>query len=178
MIKDVYRTPFVICGISKPLNDDSIYYKVRYKTYSGTEKEFWACQSTLLSLKELKTLFLSKGINCPENNILIETIEYISRSISEFGSCFKKEFSAKRNGWNAEGALKILQKLNNAAKAGNCQVCMFILERRFSEDFGRHVYRKKNVVAENLNVNVDIAINDSDGIRAQILEKFDLGQES
>ena len=55
---------------------------------------------------------------------------------------------------------------------------MFILERRFSEDFGRHVYRKKNVVAENLNVNVDIAINDSDGIRAQILEKFDLGQES
>jgi len=48
---------------------------------------------------------------------------------------------------NAEGALRILQKLNDAAKAGNCQVCMFILERRFSEDFGRRVYRKTNVVS-------------------------------
>jgi hypothetical protein len=79
---------------------------------------------------------------------------------------------------NAEGALRILQKLNEAAKAGNCQVCMFILERRFSEDFGRRVYKKTNIVSENQNVNVDIAINDADGIRAQILEKFDLGQES
>ena len=78
---------------------------------------------------------------------------------------------------NAEGALRILQKLNDAAKAGNCQVCMFILERRFSEDFGRRVYKKTNVVSENQNVNVDIAINDADGIRAQILEKFDLGEE-
>ena len=79
---------------------------------------------------------------------------------------------------NAEGALRILQKLNDAAKAGNYQVCMFILERRFSEDFGRRVYKKTNVVSENQNVNVDITVNDADGIRAQILEKFDLGQES
>ena len=50
---------------------------------------------------------------------------------------------------NAEGALRILQKLNDAARSGNCQVCMFILERRFSEDFGRRVYRKTNVVSEN-----------------------------
>ena len=67
---------------------------------------------------------------------------------------------------NAEGALRILQKLNDAAKAGNCQVCMFILERRFSEDFGRRVYRKTNVVSDNQNDIVDIAINDTDGIRA------------
>jgi hypothetical protein len=79
---------------------------------------------------------------------------------------------------NAERALRILQKLNDAAKAGNCQVCMFILERRFSEDFGRRVYRKTNVVSENQNVNVDIAINDADGIRAQILEKFALGGDN
>ncbi len=79
---------------------------------------------------------------------------------------------------NAEGALKILQKLNDETKAGNCQVCMFILERHFSEDFGRRIYKKTNVVSENQNVIVDIAINDADGIRAQILEKFDLGQES
>ena len=79
---------------------------------------------------------------------------------------------------NAEGALRILQKMNDKAKAGNCQVCMFILERRFSEDFGRRVYRKTNVVSENQNVIVDIAINDADGIRAQLLKKFAFGRES
>ena len=79
---------------------------------------------------------------------------------------------------NAEGALRILQKLNDEAKAGNCQVCMFILERRFSEDFGRRVYKKTNVVSDNQNVIVDIAINDADGIRAQILEKFALGRDN
>ena len=79
---------------------------------------------------------------------------------------------------NAEGALRILQKLNDAANAGNCQVCMFILERRFPEEFGRRVYRKANVVSENQNVNVDIVINDADGIRAKILEKFAFDRES
>ncbi len=79
---------------------------------------------------------------------------------------------------NAEGALRILQKLNDAARAGNCQVCMFILERRFSEDFGRRIYKKTNIVSENQNVNVDIAINDADSIRAQILAKFDRVEES
>jgi hypothetical protein len=38
---------------------------------------------------------------------------------------------------NADAAKTLLVRLNDAAKAGNCQVCMFILERRFSEDFGR-----------------------------------------
>jgi hypothetical protein len=66
---------------------------------------------------------------------------------------------------NAKGALKILQRLNDAVKAGNCQVCMFILKRRFSEDFGRWIYRKTNVVSENKNVNVDIIVNDPDEIR-------------
>ena len=79
---------------------------------------------------------------------------------------------------NAEGALKILQKLNDAAKAGNCQVCMFILERRFREDFGSRIYRKTNIVSENQNVNVDIAISDADGIRKQIIGKFDRVEES
>ena len=79
---------------------------------------------------------------------------------------------------NAEGALKILQRLNDAAEAGNCQVCMFILERRFPEEFGRRVYRKTNVVAQNLNQNVEISVTDADKIRKQILEKFDLVAES
>jgi hypothetical protein len=73
---------------------------------------------------------------------------------------------------NAEGALRILQKLNDEAKAGNCQVCMWILERRFSEDFGRRVYRKTNVVAENLNQNVEISVKDTDAIRNKILNKL------
>jgi transposase len=79
---------------------------------------------------------------------------------------------------NANGARKLLQRLNDAAEAGNCQVSMWILERRFPDEFGRRVYRKTNVVSENQNVNVDIAINEADGIRAQILEKFDLGKEN
>jgi len=74
---------------------------------------------------------------------------------------------------NAEGALKILQRLNDAARAGNCQVCIFILERRFPAEFGRRVYRKTNVIAENLNQNVELIITDADVIRKQILAKFD-----
>jgi len=81
---------------------------------------------------------------------------------------------------NADAAKKLLKRLKTAVDAGNCQVCMWILERRFSEDFGRRVYRKTNIVSENLtqNVIVDIAINDADDIRAQILEKFDLGKKN
>lgn len=106
--KDVCRTPFILCGISEPLNGDNIYYKVRYPTYSGEIKEFWASQSTLLSRKELKTLFLSKGINCPENLLLVETIDYISRCIAEFSPRLKKEFSAKRNGWTEDKSSFVL----------------------------------------------------------------------
>jgi hypothetical protein len=55
---------------------------------------------------------------------------------------------------------------------------MWILERRFSEDFGRRQYRKMDVVSENKNENVEIIVNDADGIRKQILAKFDLVGES
>jgi hypothetical protein len=74
---------------------------------------------------------------------------------------------------NADAAKALLKRLNKAADAGNCQVCMWILERRFSEDFGRRVYRKTNVVSENINANVDIPIQEADILRKQILEKFD-----
>jgi hypothetical protein len=79
---------------------------------------------------------------------------------------------------NANGALKLLERLNEAVKAGNCTVCMWILERRFSEDFGRRQYRKMDIVSENKNENVEIIVNDADGIRKQILAKFDLVGES
>jgi len=73
---------------------------------------------------------------------------------------------------NADGAKKLLERLKDAAAAGNCQVCMWILERRFASDFGRRVYRKTNVVTENKNENVEIIIKDTDKIRERILEKF------
>jgi hypothetical protein len=77
---------------------------------------------------------------------------------------------------NANGARILLEKLNDAAKAGNCTVCMWILSRRFSEDFGRRLYRKTNVVSENLNqnVNVEIIVQDTDAIRKEILEKLSI----
>ena len=54
---------------------------------------------------------------------------------------------------NANGAKKLLQRLNDAAEAGNCQICMWVLERRFPEDFDRRVYRKMDVVSANQNQN-------------------------
>lgn len=78
---------------------------------------------------------------------------------------------------NADAAKVILERINEAAKAGDTQMCTWILERRFSEDFGRRVYKKINVVSENQNVSVDIAVSDINGIRAQILEKFALGSD-
>jgi transposase len=74
---------------------------------------------------------------------------------------------------NADGARKLLERIQEAAKAGNCQVCMWILDRRFPDDFGRKVYRKINSVSENKNENVELIINDVDEIRNQILAKFD-----
>jgi hypothetical protein len=73
---------------------------------------------------------------------------------------------------NAEGARKLLEKLNDSANAGNCQVCMWILERRFPEDFARRQYRKMNVISENKNENVEIIVKDTDAIRNEILAKF------
>ena len=73
---------------------------------------------------------------------------------------------------NADAVKALLERLNYAAAAGNCHVCMWILERRFSEEFGRRVYRKTNVVSKNLNQNVEIVVTDIDKIREKILEKF------
>jgi hypothetical protein len=84
------------------------------------------------------------------------------------------QFAQYINKCNADGALKLLERLNEAVKAGNCTVCMWILERRFSEDFGRRQYSKMDIVSENKNENVDIIVKDADGIRKQILERFNL----
>src|ERR1035437_593582 len=75
---------------------------------------------------------------------------------------------------NADTVKVFLECINEAAKTGNTQMCTWILERRFSEDFGRLVYKETKVVSENQNMIVNIVVNDADGIRAQILEKFNL----
>ena len=74
---------------------------------------------------------------------------------------------------NAEAAKALLERLNEAAVSGNCQICMWILERRFPADFGRRIYRKMNVVSENKSETIEIIVKDSDEIRKQILAKFD-----
>jgi hypothetical protein len=74
---------------------------------------------------------------------------------------------------NADAAKALLERLNESAKGGNCQVCMWILERRFPEDFARRQYRKTNAVSENINTNVEITAQEADLLRKQILMKFD-----
>jgi transposase len=88
------------------------------------------------------------------------------------------EFARHINKCNADGARILLEKLNDAANSGNCTVCMWILERRFPEDFARRQYRKMNVVSENINTNVEITVQGADSLRKQILAKFDRVRES
>jgi abortive infection bacteriophage resistance protein len=83
------------------------------------------------------------------------------------------EFNQHIQKCNADGARKLLERLNDAAKAGNCQICTWILAGRLSEEFGRRVYRKTNVVSENKNENVEITVQEADLLRKQILTKFD-----
>ena len=99
--------------------------------------------------------------------------EYMNRGKTEKSGKYH-QFYIHIKKCNAEGALKCLQRLKEAANAGDTRICMWILKRRFPEEFGRRVYRKTNVISENHNTVVDIAVSDADGIRAQILEKFDL----
>ena len=80
--------------------------------------------------------------------------------------------------YNADVAKELLEWLNDAAKAGDTRICTWIIERRFPEDFGRHEYRKMNVVTENLNQNVELIVTDVDKIRGEILEKFALDREN
>jgi len=53
---------------------------------------------------------------------------------------------------------------------------MWILERRFPEEFGRREYRKINTISENKNENVEIIAKDSDAIRKNIFEKLVFGE--
>lgn len=74
---------------------------------------------------------------------------------------------------NADAAKTLLENINCAAKAGNCQIYTWILDRRFPEDFGKRVYRKTNSVSDTKDETVEINVRYSDEIRNQILAKFD-----
>jgi hypothetical protein len=102
---------------------------------------------------------------------------YINRGKTEKSGMYNQFFKHIQK-CNADGARKLLERLNDAAAAGNCQVCMWILERRFTDCFGRRVYRKMDVVSENKNENIELIINDADGFREKILEKLALGREN
>ena len=60
-----------------------------------------------------------------------------------------------------------------AAEAGDTRICMWVLERRFMDDFGRRVYRKMNVVSDNKNENIEITVKEADVLRKEILAKLD-----
>jgi hypothetical protein len=117
-------------------------------------------------------LGLTYGLAAEASGITYETLnQWLKRGQTEksgkyylFAQHIKKQ--------NAEAAKTLLERLNSAAEAGDTRICMWILERRFPDEFGRRVYRKTNVVAENLNQNVEIVIKDANKIRKEILEKF------
>ena len=78
---------------------------------------------------------------------------------------------------NADGALKCLKRLKEAAESGDCQAAMWILERRFPESYGRRDYKKINSVSENRNENIEILVNNADKIREKIIEKLAISRE-
>jgi len=71
-----------------------------------------------------------------------------------------------------------MQQLNKVTEAGNCHVCMWILSKRFPEEFDRRIYQKTNVISKNQNETIEIIVEDADRIREKILETFALGRES
>jgi hypothetical protein len=99
--------------------------------------------------------------------------EYMNRGKTEKSGKFFEfyKFIQKRN---ADAAKALLERINEAAKAGDTQMCTWILSRRFPDEFGRRVYRNTNVVSANQNVNVETSITDADKIREKILEKLSI----
>jgi hypothetical protein len=99
--------------------------------------------------------------------------EYMNRGKTDKSGKYH-QFAQYINKRNADAAKVLLERINEAAKAGDTQMCTWILERRFASDFGRRVYRKTNVIAENLNQNMEIVITATDKIREKILEKLSI----
>ncbi|MGA9189985.1 MAG: DUF927 domain-containing protein [Methanosarcina sp.] len=105
---DVCRSPFILCGISQPVNGTGTYYKLRFTTSKGCTKEAWVNHSDLITKKGINDQLVSLDINCPENGLQRETIEYVSRSIAEFSRFYKTEYSAAQCGWNEDKTIFVL----------------------------------------------------------------------
>lgn len=99
---EVCRSPFVLCGKSTPIHGNTTFYKIRFATSAGEVSEAWVEHAHLLTKKGITEKLVSLSINCPENNLQRETIDYISRSIAEFGQHFKTEFSSTQCGWSED----------------------------------------------------------------------------
>jgi putative DNA primase/helicase len=103
----VSRTPFVLCGKSKPLLDGTVFYTIRY---GGTQKEFQARETDLLQKNTLKGILTSHSINVPDNKMLDRALEYISCCISFYGDKLKETHAVEYNGWSEDNTLFSLGK--------------------------------------------------------------------
>ena len=50
------------------------------------------------------------------------------------------QFYKHINKCNADGARKLLKRIQEVAEAGDIRICLWILERRFPDEFGRQIY--------------------------------------
>ncbi len=97
----VCRSPFVVCGKSISEDEKHTLYKLRYTESTGTAvKEAWIYHSDMMSKTALNKALGALKINCPDNELLVETLEYVSTSLSQFGTKLKSEASSDRCGWN------------------------------------------------------------------------------
>lgn len=110
----VTRTPFILCGKTEQLEDGHIYCTIRYKS-GNAQNEFVSDIFKLLIKQSLKTELTGHGINASDNEILSEAIEYISKSISEFGDNLHIEKAIQQNGWNEDFSLFAMGKIGITA---------------------------------------------------------------
>jgi hypothetical protein len=105
----VCRSPLVLCGKSTTDDGKHTLYKVRYcETGSLEIKEAWVEHSEIMVKTSLSKVLGSLHINCPDNDLIRETLEYISTSLAQFGSKLKPEFSATKCGWNEDNTKFVL----------------------------------------------------------------------
>ena len=63
---EVSRTPFIITEKTEPLEDNTIFYTIRY---GENQLEFQAKHVDLMDKQKLKTVLGSNGLNVPDNEL-------------------------------------------------------------------------------------------------------------
>ncbi len=99
---EISRTPFIITEKTEPLEDNTIFYTIRY---GENQKEFQVKHADLMDKQKLKTVLGSNGLNVPDNELLKSTLEYISQYISQFNNKIKTTIAIENNGWNNDNTL-------------------------------------------------------------------------